>query len=393
MPPAEPDVVAHRLYRRVLGDETWEFVGEAVGGASLTDGSADNAVPYEYEIFAVSALGNESYPSSPILGIAFAFDGPPQVIDHTLSGFTSQTDKDSVAAVWQRITAAVGAAYRNADPVTTAPFGLDAYNPHPVTFIVSDGREGPRPEWAEQTEYYLYGEGIAILSGRDLFNKDLITEGTLTFGPGDLAYDYFGITKAYYPRVLLSHPTRPNAEFIAARAADAFLPELPVDSTRTAWGLHPALPLPGSAVPFVGHYEVDTSRAEVVYTYVSRDSTTSYSHGRPAGVISKVPGVHAAALSFPLSYIEEPSARRVVIELLRRTQFVGDMGGDLDGDLFVTVLDLARMIDYVLHNGFLANENNADVNGDCVIDMVDVVYLIDYIFMSGPAPVAGCVEP
>jgi hypothetical protein len=393
MPPTEPDVVAHRVYRRLLGGGEWEFIGEAVGGESLTDGSAENATPYQYQIYAVSALGSESYPSSPILGIAFAFDGPPLVLDYTLSGFTSQTDKDSVAAVWQRLTAPVGAAYRDADPVTTSPFGLEVYNPHPVTFIVSDGREGPRPEWAEQTEYYLYGDGAAILSGRDLFNKDLITEGTLTFGPGDLAYDYFGITKAYYPRVLLSHPTRPNAEFIGARATDASLPELAVDSTRTAWGLHPALPLPGTAVPFVGHYEVDTARAEVVYTYVSRDSANSYSHGRAVGVVSKVPGVHAVALSFPLSYIEEPAAKAALIQLLRRTQWVGDMAGDLDGDTFVTVLDFARLIDYVMYDGYLANENNADVNGDCVIDMVDVVYLIDYIFMGGPAPVAGCVEP
>jgi hypothetical protein len=387
--PSEPDVESHRVYRRA-SDADWEFVGETFQPGSMLDGTADNATPYEYRITSMSELRSESYPSETVTGVAFAFDGRPLVIDHTLSGGTAQTNKDSVAAVWQRMASPLAADYRDADPYTTAPFALDVYDPRPVTIVVTDGRQGPQPNWAEQMEYYLHAGGVALLSGRDLFNADIIAEGTLTFGPGDLAYDYFGIESAYYPRVLLSHPTRPNAEFIAARSLDPELPDLAVDASRTDWGLNPVLPKPGDAVPFVGFFDVDESRAEVIYEYVSRDSSTSFSHGRVAGIVSTVPGVHAAVLSFPLSYADEAAATAMVRTLMRRMGWVGERPGDLDGDGFVTVLDLSRVIDYAFAGGSLTNVNNADVNGDCKVNLIDVVILIDYVFFGGTELVPGC---
>lgn len=390
--PTEPDVVSHRVFRRAAGG-AWGFIGETYLPGAMTDNSANNATPYEYRITAMSKLGSESFYSEPVRGVAFSFDGAPLVIDYTLSGGTSLTIKDSVAAVWKRMTAPLGSMYRNADPVTTLPFGLDVYNAHPAVVIVSDGRQGPRPNWTGQISAYAYAGGVTFLSGRDLFNKDVIAEGTLTFGPGDPAYDYFGITSAYYPRVLLSHPTRPNAEFIAARSHDAVLPDLMVDSTRTNWGLSPVLPKPGAAVPFVGFYDVDTSRATVLYSYVSRDSSVSFSHGRAVAVISKVPGVHALALSFPLSYVDETAATSVVNALMRRMGWVADLPGDCDGDGFVTVLDLSLMIDYAFADGVLTNVSNADVNADCVVNLIDVVILIDYLFKGGTTLSPGCALP
>lgn len=390
--PVEPDVVSHRVFRRT-GGGAWSFIGETYLPGAMIDRHAGNATPYEYRVTAMSALRSESFPSEPVSGVAFSFDGVPLVIDHTLSGGTSLTIRDSVAAVWQRMTAPIGALYRNADPVTMAPFGLNVYDTHPAVVIVSDGRQGPQPNWAGQIASYAYAGGITFLSGRDLFNKDLITEGTLTFGPGDLAYDYFGITAAYYPRVLLSHPTRPNAEFIAARSLDPALPDLPVDSARTDWGLSPALPAPGAAAPFVGFYDVDPTRADVIYEYVSRDSSLSFSHGRAVGLVSKVPGVHAAVLSFPLSYADENAATIAVNALIRRMGWVADWPGDLDGDGFVTVLDLSLMIDYAFAGGALTNVSNADVNGDCVVNLIDIVIVIDHLFLGGAALMPGCATP
>jgi len=36
--------------------------------------------------------------------------------------------------------------------------------------------------------------------------------------------------------------------------------------------------------------------------------------------------------------------------------------------------------------------NNADVDGSCSIDVTDITYFVNYLFVSGPAPVPGCVE-
>ena len=369
------------------------MVGETSALSRFIDSAVTNAVVYDYEITAVSALGNDSYRSQPVSGLAFAFDGPPLVIDHTLSGPTSLTDKDSVAAVWRRLVAGLGGAYRDADPVTTPSFGLEVYNPHPVTIIVSDGRYAPRPETQAQLADYLYAGGITILTGRDLFNDDAITEGTIRFGPGNWPYDDFGITAAIYPRVLLSHPTRPNAEFAGAHSVDPLLPSMTVDSTRTGWGLNPALPKPGSAIPFVGYLEVDPARGRVIYTYDSRDRSASPSQGRPVGVISKIEGIHGAVLAFPLSYMAEDQARRVVARLLGRMGWTRDIPGDVNGDGSVTIDDLVMMILYLYGHGTITNARNGDVNGDCRLNLTDVVMMIDHIIRGGSKLKQGCYAP
>lgn len=391
-PATEPDVVSHRVDRRT-GGSTWDQIGETAALSSYTDATADNAVVYEYRIQSVSALGTGSYPSAPLQGLAFAFDGLPLVIDETFSGPTSLTDKDSVAAVWRHLVWPLGAAYRDADPVTTLPFGLAVYDPHPATIVVTDGRYAMRPETPSQLALYQYAGGIAILTGRDLFNAAAITEGTIRFGPGDWPYDNIGITAAYYPRVLLSHPTRPNAEFIGAKSRVSPLPDLSVDPARTGWGLNPALPLPGDAIPFVGYFEVDTSKAEVIYTYQSRDGAASPSDGKAVGVISKVAGVHTAILAFPLSYMIETDAAETVARLLARLGWTREFPGDLTGDGSVQIDDVVMLIDYLYREGSITNPNNGDVNGDCRLNLVDVVTIINYIFRGGLALVNGCVAP
>jgi hypothetical protein len=390
--PLEPDVVAHRILRR-QDNGPWSTVGQTSSPPPFIDATVTNAVVYEYEVTAVSALGNESYPSRPVLGLAFAFDGPPLVIDHTLSGPTSLTNKDSVAAVWRRLVTGLGGAYRDADPVTTPSFGLEVYNPHPVAIVVSDGRYAPRPETQAQLADYAYAGGITILTGRDLFNDDAVTEGTMHFGPGDWAYDNLGITAAYCPRVLLSHPTRPNAEFAGAHSLDALLPDLAVDPARTAWGLNPALPAPGLAVPFVGFLEVDTARARVIYAYISKDGNNSPSQGKPVGVISRVEGVRAAVLAFPLSYMVEYQASDAVARLVARLGWTRDIPGDLTGDGSVAVDDLIMLIEYLYAGGEITNSPNGDVNADCRLNLIDVVTIINYIFREGPQLKQGCYVP
>jgi hypothetical protein len=138
---------------------------------------------------------------------------------------------------------------------------------------------------------------------------------------------------------------------------------------------------------------VDTARAEVIYEYVSRDSLVSFSQRRAVGIVSRVPGVHAAVLSFPLCYMDEPAATQVVRTLIVRLGWIGDSSGDLDSDGFVTALDLGLLIDYAFANGSLTNVDNADVNGDCIVDLVDVVILIDHLFLGGAPLRPGCALP
>ncbi|HUU46848.1 MAG TPA: dockerin type I repeat-containing protein, partial [Acidobacteriota bacterium] len=384
--PSEPDVVAHRIYRRRETEE-WLPVVETSARGWFTDMTAENAVVYEYRIGAVSALGNESFPSDPVIGLAFAFGGLPLVIDHTPSDASSLTLKDSVRAVWERLIGEEAVSYRDADPLTVAPFGLDVYNDHAALFVVADGRFALRPETQAQLSLYAYAEGALILSGRDLFNDEPITEGTVTFGPGDFPYDALGITGAYYPRVLLSSPTRMNAEFVGARAARAGLPDLAADSTRTDWGLNPALTSTRGAVPFVGYFDVDTARAEVIYTFVSNQGSLSSLHGKPVAIVSRDPASHAAAFAFPLSYVDETAARGVLVDLLRESGWRSTRRGDIDGDGNVTLSDAVSLIDYLYRRGTLFIPENADVTaGDGETNIADVMTILAYVTHGTPLP-------
>ena len=389
--PGEPDIAGHRVYR-LETTAAWRLIGETADPASFVDRTVDNAVVYWYHLAAVSALGSESFPTAPTRGIAFAFDGPPLVIDQTLSGSAGLTDKDSVQSVWQRLLASLGTQYRDADPARTPAFGLDIFDPHPVVTVVTDGRFGLRNETLAQLELYTYAGGVAILSGRDLFNAAPITEGAAAFGPGSFPYDALGITAAYYPRVLLSHPTRLNAEFIGAHAVDPRFADLSVDSARADWGLNPALPSTEGAAGFVGYFEIDTARATVLYTFESREGPSSALHGKPAAVMSKDPRRCAAAFAFPLSYICESQAQETLLATLSALGWETHRAGDANGDDAVTVADVQFLLRYLFRNVPLRRAANADANADCRVDLLDAVVLVNYVWRGGAAPVMGCTD-
>jgi hypothetical protein len=73
--------------------------------------------------------------------------------------------------------------------------------------------------------------------------------------------------------------------------------------------------------------------------------------------------------------------------------WVTDLPGDLDGDGFVSVIDLSLMIDYAFAGGSLTNVRNADVNGDCVVNLIDIVIQIDHLFLGGAPLMPGCALP
>ena len=143
----------------------------------------------------------------------------------------------------------------------------------------------------------------------------------------------------------------------------------------------------------MGYLEADTARAQVIYTYLSKDGVSSPSGGLPVGVISKVDGVHAAVLAFPLSYMAESQARDVVARLLARLGWTRAIPGDLTGDGSVAVDDLIMLIDYLYAGGAITNPCNGDVNGDCRLNLIDVVTIINYIFRGGPELKQGCYAP
>lgn len=376
---AEPGVIGYRVYRRVE-DGDWTLIRGLSDDTAFVDQSVAGAVQYEYRITAVSQLENESYPSPATAAVAFAFDGPPQVLDYTATGPTSLTDKDSVQAAWERLL--VGAMYRDAS-FTPEPYALLDYNPHPVTIVVSDGRSPLPSTDFSLLDLYSTSQGATIVTGRDLFNRDLVLDSVVTLQKNSIGYAA-GIRRAYYPRTLLANPTRMNAEFVGAAPVDPALPHLSVDSTRTDWGLNPALPHPGKAIPFVGYFEVDTSVAEVLYAFESRDGAASSLHGKPVAVMSKQAGRTLAVFAFPLSYIDESDARECVRAVLARMGYGRtNVAGDIDSDGMVTAADVVRAINYLFRDGYVIDEVNSDVNGDCIIDLIDVVILIDYIYRAG----------
>ncbi|MBI3871872.1 MAG: hypothetical protein HY304_02210 [candidate division Zixibacteria bacterium] len=386
--PLDTNVVNHRVYRENTGDG-WDLIGESNVG-SYTDQGVVNDTVYHYRITAVSRLGNESDPAGPVRGIAFAFDGLPLILDGTRSGPTALTDKDSVRAVWERLLEPLGAEYRDANPQTTNRFGLDVYGPHQAVVVVSDGRGALETSLIPQLGLYTYAGGALVISGRDLFNIPQLADGTMNFKPGAFAYDVLGITAAYYPSVLLSDPTRMNAQFAAALSADPDLPNLDVDPERTAWGLNPALPDPGSVIPFVGYFDIDTARARVLYTFESNCGDKSPLDGRPVAVISKDPDHPAAAFSFPLSYIREDLARRAILAVLGQLGWSTPIAGDANNDGRVDAADCLRLMNCLFRGAALRNLTHVDLNGDCEVNVVDLAILIDYTLHAGVLLESGC---
>ncbi len=383
---AETGVIGYRVYRREENG-IWELRrGTEVDTAFVDDGVA-GATVYEYRVTAVSSLDNESYPSEVVQSVAFTFDGAPQIIDYTASGPSSLTLKDSVAAVWDRLLA--NAIYRDAS-FNPGPFALSDFDSHPVTVVVSDSRS-PLPAYDFRLlDLYSHSQGATIISGRDLFNSTSLLDTLVSLPEGNIAYAA-GIRKAFYPRPLLANPTRMNAEFIAAIPSDPSLPRLDVDAARTGWGLNPALPHPGNAIPFVGYFQIDTSLAEVLYTFQSRDGNASPLHGKPVAVMSREPGRTLAVFAFPLSYLEEADAKACVAAVLARMGYGSTMAaGDANNDGIVTAADVVSVINYLYRDGFLINEKNADVNGDCVVDLLDAVTLSDHVYHRAPLSAPAC---
>ena len=372
-PDGDSGVRAYRLYRRGEGED-WTLLAELTDTTGYLDSLVETATPYEYRITAISQLDNESYPSPVAEAAAFSFDGGPQILDFTTRGPASLTDKDSVAAVWTRLFA--GAAYDDAS-MHSLPYAFIEFDPHPATVVVADGRGSLTASNDGLLRLYSQAHGATIITGRDLSNTDLVSDSLVTLAENSIGYAA-GIRRAYYPRTLLANPTRMNAEFAAAAPVDPALPWLDVDASRTGWGLNPALPHPGSAIPFVGYFEIDTSVAEVLYAFVSKDGAASPLHGKPAAVMSKEPGRTLAVFAFPLSYMHESDAKACLAAVLARMGYgATTAAGDADNDGVVTAADVVTLINYLYRDGFLVNERNADVNGDCVVDVLDVVTLID----------------
>jgi M6 family metalloprotease-like protein len=68
--------------------------------------------------------------------------------------------------------------------------------------------------------------------------------------------------------------------------------------------------------------------------------------------------------------------------------------GDLNGDEFVTPLDVAYAVNYI-YRGTAAppnGVNSVDVNGDCMATPLDVTFLVNFVYLSRGTLIPGCVE-
>lgn len=352
----DTDFESYRVYRRE-SDSAWQWLGEFPRGAAYIDSRVEFATAYEYRLTAVSSLDYESAPSPMESGAVFDFGGPPQILDFTRGDPSSLTDKESAAAAWKRLMP--GARYR--DVSTGGPLTLSDFNTAGLTIVVSDGRAPLPAHVLPLLDIYSKSQGVVLMSGRDFFNVGPVLDDFVTLDTANVGFKA-GIRRAFYPRALLANPTRMNAEFIGAEPVVEQLPAVDVDSMKTNWGINPVLPPVGDAIPFVGYFEVDTSAAEVLYTYVSNDRNSS-SNGMPV-VVRPTDGFRRIAIfAFPLSYIEEVAARECVLRTLTRIGY---------GMVRAEVRD---MIDYLFRGGGLNDERDADVNRDGRVDVRDVVEL------------------
>ncbi len=353
----DADYESYRVYRREPKGP-WRQIGEFFPDGSFIDSEVELATVYEYRLTAVSSLGNESSPGPLESGAVFSFNAnQPQILDFTPGDPTSLTDKAAVAAVWMRLLPE--ARYR--DVSTVAKLTLADFDAHMLTIVVSDGRSPLPANLLPLLDVYTKS-GVAVVTGRDLFNMGPVLDEFVTLDTSSVGFKA-GIRRAFCPRVLLANPTRMNAEFVGADPFVDQLPHVDVDPTRTSWGLNPELPDPESAIPFVGYFDVDTSAGEILYTYVSRDQN-SPSNGMPVAV--KPIGYRRLAIfSFPLSYIEDPQAKECLLRTLTTIGYGMDRA------------DARAVIDYLFHDGQLPDESKADVNGDGRVDVRDVVWRID----------------
>ncbi len=394
IPSVYPDVDIYHLTRRFISaeDETTTVDLGSTGGLSFIDNGAEVAAVYEYIVTAESTYGLQSDPSAPVRGMRLDFDQGVLVLDETMADPSGFSNKDSVAAFWQRVLPS--ATYLLADRGNPPTLSIMDFNPHPVTIVISNGNFPETEDVRELLADYFLAGGRVLMVGRDLFNTEHVALGFVGFGSGDFGYDYFGITRAYYPPTLLSHPTRMNAECAGAIACTDGLPHLDVDSSRSNWGVPDELPPVADAIPFVGWIEGDTAHTQCLYTFQSRFGDTAMSDGQTTGLLFDDGQRRSAVLTFPLSGISEPGAAAALAKILELLSAPYDFTlGDLDGNGSVDPLDAVLLINYVFKGGAAPPVMEAaDVNGDCRVNLIDVVVMVNYIFRDGPPPVPGCVQ-
>ncbi len=96
-------------------------------------------------------------------------------------------------------------------------------------------------------------------------------------------------------------------------------------------------------------------------------------------------------VSLPLYYLRNADAAALIDAFQSWFALPHAVSGDINGDAFIDVIDVALAIDAVFAGaspptGYV----RVDVNADCIVSVLDLVYLIDYVYRGGAAPLDGC---
>ncbi len=304
---------------------------------SYVDCSATAGIDYYYQVTAIDKLNLESFPSDSVEGCIMTFDKGLVVVDLTMGGkdhddVRTGVNSDSVNAFYQRALKAVSQEYPYSHPYTYLDFGnsddgryltLLNLSSHPVAIVHSEDKEISQS--LSQATYkvlrqYLEAGGTLLIEGRkNLSGREGFSEFR-DFASGDFRYDQLNVDSACLPPSLPPEGFGAR-EFIGANRTSqaAGYPQVQLDTFRVNYPRDVGSPQKSDdfegKLAGVGYF-MPLDSSEVIYTFVSADSATSASHGKPVALQHITDEYKVIYFDFPLWFVKEDIAIRILTQAL-----------------------------------------------------------------------------
>ncbi len=369
-PNGELDLDHYRIKRRIFGETEWQVIEDNIIDSEYNDFVVAAHTRYEYQVFAVDNDGYTSDTASIVSAIPATFDLPLLFVDETGETGSLNPSEEEQAAVYDSVLL-FGTDY-DKFYIDNGPQKLDRSEAGQYENLiwVDDDLSGQLLSSSiDSLEWYLNNTTNICIAGWQTLTW---YAGEQPLNPGNFLYDYFGITQL---------TENINFDFVGATGDNGW-PNITNRTDNMFNGVFLSIPkldhLPG---------------AQVIYRFDSQSDDPQF-EGEPCGVIYNRGDGLGIALSFPLYYLTESSARALMTKLYDTFGIeIETLSGDVNGDGSGNLLDITYLINYLYKSGPApVIMNNGDVNGDCAINLLDVTYFINYLYKAGPGLQPGCVE-